>query len=94
MVKLHLPLCIPVDGLDEVVDEYGAGVPTQSIESLRRTLGKNGKLCVSSRPEPLFSSRLKKFPELKLQRLTRDDMRRYVRDRLSASDSAQPQSVS
>lgn len=73
-------LCIFVDGLDEVDQEYGHWNSIQLINDLASL--HNVKLCVSSRPEAEFKIHLEVHPRLKLEDLTREDMRKLARDML------------
>ncbi|KAI1416956.1 hypothetical protein F5Y13DRAFT_102746 [Hypoxylon sp. FL1857] len=68
-------VCIFLDGLDEICLE-----DRSSLIELVETLGAfpNIKVCVSSRPEPHLLSALLKYPHLKLQDLTLNDMREYA----------------
>jgi len=71
--------CIFVDGLDEFVGDYSAGI------KFLQTLAKNKhfKVIVSSRPIPECFAAFNKGPKLRLQDLTRNDIRSYVDDTLN-----------
>ncbi|KAM7216397.1 hypothetical protein V8F06_008217 [Rhypophila decipiens] len=73
------PIFVFLDGLDEVDDD---GVAQRSLlDFLITKLAtiSTVRVCVSSRPEPLFKRHLAQFPTLQLQHLTHIDMARYVR---------------
>ncbi|KAI6544642.1 hypothetical protein MCOR05_002186 [Pyricularia oryzae] len=70
-----LPLCILVDGLDEV--------PVAQAEGLRDfvkelTQISNVKVCISSRPEPAYKHAFQSHACLQLQDLTAIDIRNYA----------------
>lgn len=79
-------LCLFIDGLDEYdgsagdIAEYISGLSKQSPFT---------KFCVSSRPWPVFDSFFHKSPGLKLQDLTKDDIRAYVTDLLGKNPQMQ-----
>lgn len=79
------PLCIFIDGLDEINDDDGVTALKHVLSTLSaKASGVGIKFCLASRPEPRFRAWLKGLPELKLHYLTRKDMFRLVNDRLSA----------
>lgn len=70
-----LPLCILIDGLDEV--------PVTQAEGLRDfvkelTQISNVKVCISSRPEPAYKHAFQSHACLQLQDLTAIDIRNYA----------------
>lgn len=72
------PLCIFLDGLDEVD-------PRDGVHSLLNVINKisqssNVKLCLSSRPEPLIQRRFASCPRLRLQDFNMRDLQSYARD--------------
>lgn len=71
------PLCIFLDGLDEVDPRDGVIPLLDLIDKISQ--GKNIKMCLSSRPEPLLQNRLSINPRLRLQDLNRGDMELYAR---------------
>ncbi|KAH8895468.1 hypothetical protein GQ53DRAFT_614022, partial [Thozetella sp. PMI_491] len=76
---LGVKFCFFVDGLDE----YG-GAEEDIVEVIRYlALSEHVKICTSSRPWPAFSSewKLSKYT-IKLQDHTKEDMDKYVRERL------------
>ncbi|KAI1414461.1 hypothetical protein F5Y13DRAFT_158602 [Hypoxylon sp. FL1857] len=75
------PLCIFLDGLDEVCEEDGPLALLKLVNDLS-TLA-NIKICVASRSEPLLRSALCRYQQLRLQDLTRDDMRKYADAQIS-----------
>ncbi|KAK4224249.1 hypothetical protein QBC38DRAFT_547850 [Podospora fimiseda] len=72
-----LPVCIFIDGLDEVSDKESADLMLETVRQLRID---NAKLYVSSRPEPVFVRRFLLMNEqhMRLQDLTAADMFRYA----------------
>ena len=75
-------ICLFVDGLDEFDGDHEEiiGLFTRIAESSNHQV----KICLSSRPWPVFEHAFQFTPSLKLQELTSDDMTRYVVDRLNA----------
>ena len=71
--------CFFIDGLDEFAGDVD--VLRDVITTLRSY--ENTKVCVSSRPEPAFIRFFATCPQLRLQDLTRKDIKLYVYDRLS-----------
>ncbi|CZR67693.1 uncharacterized protein PAC_17592 [Phialocephala subalpina] len=73
-------LCLFVDGLDEFDGDHAEIVTLfKHVASFPHT-----KLCVSSRPLLIFEQEFEKFPKLRLQGLTRDDIKLYAYDKLCA----------
>lgn len=70
-----LPLCIFVDGLDEICDANGPRPILNLVDDLQ--LIPNVKICVASRPETLLQSALSRHQHLRLQDFTKNDMRKY-----------------
>ena len=80
------PFCVFIDGLDEI-DRSKSGAITSLISWLERTaVLENIKICASSRPESIFESRLHKYPHLRVQDLTAEDIRKYVSENLDKLD--------
>lgn len=77
------PLCIFLDGLDEIADSDGAPGVIGAIDDIIMTLAPNIKICFACRPEHRFKIRLAGVPELKVHLLTRRDMCRMVRSEIS-----------
>jgi hypothetical protein len=79
-------VCIFVDGLDEIDQKEN---PFDLLKLMKRISHypktKGVKLCVSSRPEPSFIQGLQRFPKLRLQDLTRQDMQMYAKNFLQTS---------
>ena len=76
--KSTKPIFIFLDGLDEVdTDDM---MPQYLLMFISRRLAKikSVKVCVSSRPEPVYKTFLSKEPTLQLQDLTQIDMRQYI----------------
>ncbi|KAI8718115.1 hypothetical protein NCS52_00889500 [Fusarium sp. LHS14.1] len=73
-------LCFFIDGLDELVGEYG------DILDFIRNLAKNEhvKIVVSSRPIPACVAAFHNLPRLRLQDLTRNDIQAYVEDKVGS----------
>lgn len=80
------PVCIFIDGLDEIDPDQGSSdfkgpyYLLQFIEDMASACGNSVKICVSSRPEPAFRLHLNACPILQLQDLTRQDVDAYARD--------------
>lgn len=74
------PVCIFIDGLDEVHPKDGTLTLLELLDQFSRC--RNTKLCLSSRPEPILQRRLSSYPHLRLQDLTRTDLDRYARDHI------------
>ncbi|KAJ4352443.1 uncharacterized protein N0V89_007791 [Didymosphaeria variabile] len=75
----HMRFCFFIDGLDEYDGHAG------DIAELMYALSKentNVKFCVSSRPWPIFEAVFENAPGLRLQDLTKEDIRAYVNDKL------------
>ena len=72
-------ICLFVDGLDEFDGDHDEIIRFfQSIPSISEG---NLKLCLSSRPWPVFEKAFKNLPTFRLQDLTYQDMVQYVTDR-------------
>jgi hypothetical protein len=74
LLQLHCqPVCLFIDGLDEIDAEED---PLRLVEIIQnmRAKGKVHKICVSSRPEPVWNASLNRWPSLQLQDLTKWDM--------------------
>ena len=75
------PLCIFLDGLDEFDEEEGSDKILKIVDRLiTLNIGVPLKVCVSSRPEPELRTKLERFPNLRLQNLTRRDIEVYAND--------------
>ncbi|PSN64202.1 hypothetical protein BS50DRAFT_558642, partial [Corynespora cassiicola Philippines] len=73
-----LKICLFVDGADEFSGDFA-----EIIELFKAvTASANTKLCISSRPWPVFLNAFATFPGLVLQDLTRGDIEEYIRSRL------------
>lgn len=77
--SIPLKICLFMDGLDEYEGDH-----FEIAELFKLVAGvEQVKVCVSSRPLLVFDRALKSFSGLILQHLTHDDIRKYVRNRLS-----------
>jgi hypothetical protein len=74
------PLCIFLDGLDEIDRQEGPFYLTDLIERLRSK--STAKLCISSRPEIPLQEAFSKYPKLRVQDLTKADISSFVADSL------------
>lgn len=74
------PICIFLDGLDEVDPDDGIFDLFEVIDNIRHT--PRTKLCLSSRPEPPIRKRLTDYPQLRLQDLTLGDTWTYAKGML------------
>lgn len=80
------PICVFIDGLDELVaSEIDDGHLWSLLRSLERI--PKLKLCLSSRPEPSFRDYFEGAPKLQMQLLTDGDIRRYATEFLKSSIS-------
>lgn len=71
-------LCFLIDGLDEYGGEY-----SEIVRLLRQSATSPCiKLCLSSRPLPIFKQSFEGLPTLCLQDLTQGDLGHFIRDRL------------
>ncbi|KAL1597954.1 hypothetical protein SLS60_008442 [Paraconiothyrium brasiliense] len=75
----HMRFCFFIDGLDEY--DGPAGDIAEYLYALSKE-NFNIKFCVSSRPWPIFEAVFENAPGLRLQDLTKDDIRAYVDDKL------------
>ncbi|EAU37793.1 predicted protein [Aspergillus terreus NIH2624] len=85
-----LRICFFIDGLDECKDEECKGSDSDQHRHLAQTLScwcaeSKGrlKICASSREYNVFLENLPSERRLYMQRLTEEDMRIYIRDRMS-----------
>lgn len=76
----EFPLCIFLDGLDEVDPRDGVDSLLSVINRISQS--SNVKLCLSSRPEPLLQRRFSSYPQVRLQDLNRSDLELYARDHI------------
>ncbi|PQE05703.1 hypothetical protein CJF31_00004436 [Rutstroemia sp. NJR-2017a BVV2] len=68
------PVCLFLDGLDEISSADG---PHELIDLIRELSGITGlKICLASRPDPVFKGEYSRHPNLKLQDLTERDIRK------------------
>ncbi|TQW00026.1 small s protein [Cordyceps javanica] len=83
----RMSICLFVDGMDEFEGDHA--VLINLFKDLATGPGSAGvKMCLSSRPWPVFRDAFAfAVPNLRLQELTRGDMRRYVSETL-AQDGA------
>ncbi|KAK6079567.1 hypothetical protein SCUP234_05736 [Seiridium cupressi] len=74
-------VCVFVDGLDEAEKLQGdASSVLHLVEFLRTMTGS--KLCVSSRPEPVFEKSLQYYPHMRLQDLTYNDIQTFTSNQI------------
>ncbi|KAF3770356.1 hypothetical protein M406DRAFT_325806 [Cryphonectria parasitica EP155] len=81
-------VCLIIDGLDEVLEADGANALLRSIRQLEKL--RTVRLCVSSRPEPVFNRDLGHSRHLRLEKLTAPDRHRFVMDALQPYASRFP----
>ncbi|KAJ3499554.1 hypothetical protein NLG97_g257 [Lecanicillium saksenae] len=77
----HTEYCIFIDGVDEADDQVTL---VQLLDSLCNL--ETVRLCLSSRPEPIFRKKFLKYPSLRMQDLNNRDIRKYARDMLAKSN--------
>lgn len=78
------PVCIFLDGLDEVDPRDGVIRLLDLAHELSRS--NRTKICLSSRTEPLLQRRLSMYPRLRLQDLNMDDLELYAREHVKLPD--------
>ena len=72
-------LCLLIDGLDEI-----DGDQSDLVRLLQeRVKGPNIKICLSSRPDPSFKAAFSSPAMLKMEDLTRKDIKKYVSGKLA-----------
>jgi hypothetical protein len=86
--RFPLKICFFIDGLDEYEGDY-----EEVAKLIHDAASKNTKLCVSSRPLIIFEDSFRLGRKLCLQDLTFQDIRHYVRDRLSQNERFQQLTV-
>lgn len=74
------PLCIFIDGLDEVDPKDGIFDLFEVLDVIKQS--PSTKLCLSSRPEPPIVRRLERYPQLRIQDLTLEDLWTYATGKL------------
>jgi hypothetical protein len=79
------PLCIFIDGLDEIC-ENDARELMKLVDDLMAL--QIVKVCVASRPDAPFQQHLDHFQHLRLQDFTRGDTRKYVKDIFTLDDES------
>jgi hypothetical protein len=80
--QVPVKIFLLIDGLDE----YGGDHIDVAIFFKKISKCPNVKVCVSSRPLPVFDRAFKGLPTLQLQDLTFEDIRFYVQDKLGANE--------
>ncbi len=73
-------LCFFIDGLDEYEGDHEE--MSELFKNISSLPSSHIKICVSSRPWVVFDEAFGAFPRLRLQNLTRDDIKSYVNDKL------------
>jgi hypothetical protein len=72
------PFCLFIDGLDEFEDDDGVSILIGFLDSMQ-TSSRLVKVCMSSRLEQGIRMRLCRNPDMKMQNLTRNDIKCYSR---------------
>lgn len=80
---LGRPLCLFIDGLDEISSPAGQFQVLDMINGLR--LVPAVKTCVSSRPEAVFQQCLSQYPMFRVQDLTMFDIERFAAHTLKSA---------
>jgi hypothetical protein len=70
-------VCLFMDGLDEF-DRHITPLDFKEVTQNLLNSAPGLKICVSSRPEPVWKSQLAKFPSVRLQDLTYQDMKKVA----------------
>ncbi|KAK8009326.1 hypothetical protein PG991_011877 [Apiospora marii] len=83
MKEDSIPVCLFLDGLDEIDPEDGTGALLDILKDNFQPF-PHVKLCMASRPEPLLRTRLDqaKYPSLALHDVNRQDITRFVESAL------------
>jgi hypothetical protein len=76
-----LKVCLFIDGLDEFSGEHAQVIELFNTIAAAPSI----KICISSRPWPVFMEAFASCPGLTLQDLTRNDIQEYVQTRLEES---------
>lgn len=74
-------ICIFVDGLDEFGDSHEELIQTVKLWT---DYSRHVKVCVASRPWNIFQDSLGKSPSMRLEDLTRDDIKKFVQSKFIA----------
>ncbi|KAK9787150.1 putative NACHT domain-containing protein [Seiridium cardinale] len=74
-------VCVFIDGLDEAEKLQGDISSVLHVVEFLRTM-PDSKLCVSSRPEPVFEQSLQYYPHMRLQDLTYNDIRTFASNQI------------
>ncbi|PVH96950.1 hypothetical protein DM02DRAFT_101777 [Periconia macrospinosa] len=81
--NLLTPVCIFIDGLDEIDPQEFSGL-RGLIQIINRWAQiQNIKICLGSRPEPILVLEFAHHSQLRLQDLTKRDMQKHVEESLS-----------
>ena len=74
----HISICLFIDGLDEIEGDE------DTLLDLIRVLSRSSrcKVCVSSRPEQTLRHEFRLNPQLRVQDLNREDIRRTIEEKL------------
>ncbi|TLD05005.1 uncharacterized protein PgNI_09115 [Pyricularia grisea] len=75
------PVVFFLDGLDEVLPDDGALRLLEVINRLSN-IGDH-KMCLGSRPEPIFVRELSSVPQFRLENLNKSDLQRYCEDNIT-----------
>lgn len=78
-----VPVCIFLDGLDEICQEDGARSTMILAHDLRKR--SHIKICLSSRPDAIFTRCLENLQHLRLENLNKSDMTLYLDEELRSS---------
>ncbi|KAI1740912.1 hypothetical protein F4680DRAFT_418099 [Xylaria scruposa] len=92
LVALRLtncPICVFLDGLDEIAPESDDRDAIIGLVEELSDLG-NAKICVSSRPENIFKDRLSLWPYLQMQNFNRPGIRLYIQSQLAQYEPDSP----
>ncbi|EWG46946.1 hypothetical protein FVEG_07215 [Fusarium verticillioides 7600] len=83
-------ICIFIDALDEA----RPGQDTlDALQFIKTMISPKVKICVSSRPEPLFKQQFSGHPHLQMHQLTKFDIFQYSRKTLCQSTNLEPQTL-
>lgn len=82
--RTDLKTCLFIDGLDEYEGDRDGSYADITYFFLELAARSNVKICISSRPWPIFEEAFHSSPSLRVQDLTHDDIVLYINSKLNA----------
>ena len=86
--RIPLRICFFIDALDEHRGDHRRLLDTIQTLAQDRAGSAQIKLCLASRPEPIFRATLSRYPGFAIQQHTRPDIKIYVHGRIESSLAA------